>query len=72
MTDYARLCRDAVAALEREPSLVHGDEFRLLLIEWLLLSAEGFETGDLTRRAIEDPDGTPGVRMARLLVASRA
>lgn len=69
--DYAELLRRAIARLEREPSLVHGDEFRWTLIEWLAWSAEAFESGDHTRRALKDHEAAPGIKLARLLTKGR-
>lgn len=68
--DYAHLLRRAITALEREPSLVHGDEFRSILIEWFTWGAEDFEAGTWTdnRRLAENPEAAPGIKMARLLV----
>ncbi|HEU4539666.1 MAG TPA: hypothetical protein VFR23_00940 [Jiangellaceae bacterium] len=65
--DYAHLFRQAIARLEANPSLL-GDEARQILAEWMGWSADAFESGDQARRAIDDPEIQPGVKLARLLV----
>ncbi|HEU4541760.1 MAG TPA: hypothetical protein VFR23_11600 [Jiangellaceae bacterium] len=66
--DYANLLRQAIARLEADPTLLHSEEARQIMITWMVWGIEGIESGDLTRRALNDPEGQPGIRMARLLV----
>ncbi|HEU4542989.1 MAG TPA: hypothetical protein VFR23_17800 [Jiangellaceae bacterium] len=54
--------------MEADPTLLHSDEARQIMITWMVWGAEAFESGDQCDRAVDDPESQPGVKLARLLV----